>query len=280
MPSINYAGKPYPRHYAPAAPRILTNGTQSVSAYTAPLAYLDPETGAYSVVLRSGYDYTDLYGLLLFLSDYPATVYGYATFRDCLDIAGNPITPSVITRDVAYNVVNGGNISFSFGLQNPEAVIYDYQQIIEGITVTHNVKIGGFSGFIEIDFSDIYNNFEGNLLPAASTVTLNVMSNGAKSETTSAFSTAQTLTLPSEYRIPIILWEQNFTQQIKDDQMTLLGTYVRPDGEQFPAIFDVVGIWSGSQPYPTPPPAPSPFRAPLEPETRARALPRFPWARP
>jgi hypothetical protein len=278
MPSNNYAGKPFPRHYAPAAPRIFPDGTQSISAYTAPLAFYDPVLEGYSFVLGNR-DKGEQYDLLLFGSDYPAIVTGYATYEDCVQSDGTPIVPSTITQNCGYDGYTGGSVSYYSGFSSAESVISKYGQIINGTTVTNGVKISGFAGQVSVLFNNVYKNVNESIVVSPHVVTLNAIMNGVSAAASSMFAEVDFSTFQVHFRLPIILWEPDFTQSIKNSQMAFESVFVNPGFDPIPTTFDVVGIWSGTAPY-APPAAPSPFRAPLEPETPARALPRFPWTRP
>lgn len=279
MPAINYSGKPFNRHYSPVAPRILPNGTQSISAFTALFAFYDPVFQGYSFILGNrgkgeGYD------LLLFGSDYPAIVTGYATYENCLDSNGTPIVPSTITQNCGYDMYTGGPTSFFSGFSSADPVIAKYQQVIQGTTVTNGVEIGGFAGQMNVFFNDVYKDVDGSVVVSPYSITLNAIMNSGANSSSSGFGEIDFSTFTVKFRIPIILWEPDFTQSIKDSQMVFESVGVNPVGELIPTTFDVVGIWSGTAPYAPPPSAPAPLRAPLEPAPDAPAMPRMPWTRP
>lgn len=271
MPYINYAGKPFPRHYAPAAPRILPDGTQSISAYTAPLAFYDPVAQGYSFVLGNR-GKGENYDLLLFGSDYPAIVTGYATYENCLLSDGTPIVPSTITQSFGYDGYIGGSVSNFSGFSSADPVTSKYGQVINGTTLTNDVKIGGFAGQISVLYNDVYADVDGSIVVSPHTVVLNALMSGGGIVSSSAFAEFDFATFQLDFRIPIILWEPDFTQSIKNSQMVFESVYV--GFGPIPATFDVVGIWSGTAPYA------SPLRAPLEPAPESPALPRMPWTRP
>jgi hypothetical protein len=253
MPSNNYAGKPFPRHYAPAAPRIFPDGTQSISAYTAPLAFYDNTAGGYSSKIGNRNNIESKYQVLLFGSDYPAIVSGCVEYRDCHNSIGTPLIPSIITQNFSLNGVDGSNKPYFEGFQNYQNTNFKYQQLVTGTTVTNEVKIGGFSTEVTIPFNGVYNFTDGGipLVPASQIVTFNALMNGGNAAASSMFGKLNIVDFAVTFRIPIILWEYDFKPYMKEQQMTFSDTYISAlGGDPIPSVFDVVGIWfSDTPPY-------------------------------
>lgn len=275
MPIQNAAGKPFPRPVDPVAPVVYPNGTQAKSVFNALVVYNTPQ--GYSIFIDA-LDFSPM-ELLLFGCDYPIKVSGVQQFgSDTYVAASTALVPQKFPiESQAFPLFNTfpSSLSFPF-LQTilPTAPPVRYQQIVTSTTATEGLRVSGFPYAISIPRRNLWTvdgNVGGATAPYALTldVTLNSGSNIGPG---SAFDLSGDggLVVPI-FRVPVILWEPDFTQAVVDASYTISTTF---NGSL--VVFDVVGLWAAEGYSPVggmvqgqkaalrgAEPAPSPFSATL-----------------
>lgn len=263
MPVQNAAGKPFPRVVDPVAPVVYPNGTQAKSVYAPWVVFAGPED--YEVFLPTPPDFLTLQ-VLFFGSDYPIKVTGiqqYGADTYFTDGTYNPVNYQ--SFPIATTAPFGGAVP---GVPDivTSTVPVAYQQILRDTTITNGLRVSGFPYVVSVSSHSLFATSAGSGEDRAGyglalDVTLNSGSNiGPGSFNEVVFGEPITAV-----RVPVILWEPDFTQAVVDASYTITTTLSGVD-----AILDVVGLWASDQYSPVPAvgakllsaePAPSPFAA-------------------
>ena len=255
MGQVTLAGSPAIRFFDPKVASISPNGTQPYSVYEAPLVYFatagDPFTINYvmsGVPMDSGV----LLQFLFFGMDYPASVLVNSTFLQpgyLYDADLGASTKNLFNGMTFTEGIIGVNQASYFELPNilqgSLTANYKYQQIITDKTVTNGVVVSGFPFIVSTAGHGIYagggappDNIQADLTWYSTTVM-----NGATISSASAHFGFELLTppLPPEQiiNIPIILWEQDLTQKMVDDEYHF---NVQIDPQQS-LRFEIVALW-------------------------------------
>lgn len=239
MPIQSVAGKPYPRAIDPVPAPVLPNGTQPISVYHAPLAFIPQGIREFDVVLPNA---DDLYLEFLFFGcDYPIKVSGVQQYDMVYDSVGNPLPIEGLSFAVS------GGLPFGGALANVPSVVVNpgdpirYQQILRGETVTNGVPVQGFPYYVATARHNLYASESGNAGDFAPFVlSLDVTLNSGTNIGPGSFINFSFFGPPTDGRAPIILWEGNMTQAIADAGYQI-------DDAIFGAVpcpVKVVGLWS------------------------------------
>ena len=258
MAIIDLSGTPVVRYPDPQVPRVLPNGVQPYSAYEAPMAYLSGTKGTPAVVCNivltgiSAGTTSPFFGLL-FGTDYPASVMPVEYMSGTIfgpTGAPLPITdPSFVGQPWASADFPA---TFLFSSLIPSTETFAdirYKQIVRGLTVTNGVAVSGFPVWGNYDPYGLAGDKPPTVAPATQH-SLRVLMNGAVINSASPFigltyrPAPADVTLPtSAPNFPIILWEEQFTQDIVDNGFKIAGNVLLA-GDLLPATLDVVGLWS------------------------------------
>ena len=244
MPIQNVAGKPFPRVVDPVAPVVYPNGTQAQSA-VAPFLVYNTSASAYSTQIAPDGD-TEIQ-LLLFGADYPLKVSGLQLFEGATYYANStalvPVTNPV--RNISFPL---GGPGYSTAISSvstilPTADAVRYQQIVTSTTATNDVRVSGFPYRVSALDHYLYATSAGSVggVPAPYSVSLDVTLNSGSNIGPGHFLSAGAgggLVISSQ-RVPVILWEEDFTQAIADAGYTFAGTLFG-----IATTFDVVGLWA------------------------------------
>jgi hypothetical protein len=263
MPLLDLSGKPAVRYPDPLVKRVNPNGTQRYTAYQAPLVWYSAEAEGYRTSLWQGYDFAKYpyIELLLFGADYIAKLSGIYLYQDA-PYAGPNGTPATLPTEMTFTEI-GVATDYAFNIlpyYSPIAYITDparrpaYKQIVTGATKTNGVTVSGFMAQLSGRDWGVYVSDGGDppeYTPAAiDTVYLDVLLNGAVIDSTSPFFRGQYIPvedeiLPSATNFPVVLWEEQLTQQIVDNG------YIIPNVSfsGLDANLDVVGLWSRNGNY-------------------------------
>jgi hypothetical protein len=259
MPFLDLAGTPAVRFPDPRIKRVNPDGTQRYTAYQALLVWYDGHNGYYSTVIpQTGVQAKIPYfQMLLFGADYIAKIasseeYGSGSYY----IAdGTPIVlPTVeytapgFASDYAPAVLPAFNPAVY--LAQP-ALRPAYQQIVTGATATNGVTVSGFMAIAGGSDRGLY--FQTGVDPDTyeiapiDRVSVDVLFNAPVIDGPVAFVSGTYVPiadeiLPSYPSLPVILWEGDFTQQMKDDG------YIIPNADLsgLTANLNVVGLWGRS----------------------------------
>ena len=262
MSEIILSGTSAVRYPDPLIRRTNPNGTQEFTSYQAFYCYFDAEAGVYQFIL--GYP-TDgmVTTALLFGSDYPSIVTPFSQYEpDTYSDTGvlNAIRSLAFPESIAPGI--GGIDADIVGalFADPFNTTAEYKEITprNGRTLTNNVEVQGFQYLVLANNHNLWHTPDGgvgdNPERAAFALQLNVTLNGATTHSTSPFASVVDETL----RIPVILFEGDFTQAIKDSGYILENV---PIGANFfgatTATLDIVGIF-GTFGYQPGPPSPTP----------------------
>lgn len=249
MSQKTLAGTPAVRYPDPLVKRVLPDGSQPYTAYQAALIWTygsNEFTGDFFSPFVAPPEYLDV-NLLLFGADYPTKIGGVQQFpTKVYDEGGSPslanltfpLPPSPVTALADYA-----------GAILPTAPVTRYKQIATGLTGTNSVPVSGYPALTTVPSRGLYATERGSAdVFATYQLQLDVTLNGAVVDGPAAYKFygfAGTI-----LRIPVLLWEPNFKQEIADNGYMMTG--VTLDGAE--AIFDVVGLWgSGSGWIPGPP---------------------------
>jgi hypothetical protein len=157
------------------------------------------------------------------------------------------------------------------------AVPVAYQQILRDVTLTNGLRVSGFPYVVNVSSHSLYaTNSGGSDDRAGYGLALDVTLNSAGNAGPGSFNEISPPIIgPTACRVPVILWEPDFTQAVVDAGYQITGTTLFG----LDAILDVVGLWASDQYSPVPlvgakrsgaEPAPSPFAALAD--LRKRAL--------
>jgi hypothetical protein len=269
MPFLNLSGTPAPRRPDPPIRRVQPNGTQEFSSYQAWFCYYDVASAGYRFVLgfvESGSGDGLFTSVLLFGTDYPSIVSFFSQYETdtydqfgVLNLIRNLSFPESLFPGLASF---SGAPSFFSVFANPDETLTEYKEITPrvGVTITNNVEVQGFPYFAVTQNRGLWHSSEGqDGERAAFSLQANVTLNGATTHSTSAFVDIAGQSI----RIPVILYEPDFTQAIKDNQYILkdvpvYDTLFEDELSYIIADLDVVGIFTGAGYAPTPPTPPDP----------------------
>ena len=269
MAQKTLAGTPNVRYPDPLIRRTNPNGTQEFSSYQAWFCYYDVASAGYRFVLGFSGGGGAIDGLfnsvLLFGTDYPSIVSFFSQYEtDTYDEFGdlnlirNLSFPEALFPGLASV---GGGIPFFSVFANPDETVTEYKEITPrvGVTATNNVEVQGFQYLAFTVNHGLWHSSEGQGGErAAFSLQANVTLNGATTHSTSSFVDI----LGQSLRIPVILYEPDFTQAIKDNQYILKDVLVYDTlfsgGQPIVADLDVVGIFTSAGYAPAPPTPPEP----------------------
>ena len=271
MPVQNTAGKPFPRAFDPVTPIVQPNGTQRQSVFAPWVVYAAQEE--YNAFLPAPPDFLTLQ-VLFFGSDYPIKVTGiqqYNTDTYFVDGSLNPVTAQ--SFPIITTAPFGGAVPIAPDIVT-SAVPVAYQQILRDVTLTNGLRVSGFPYVVNVSSHSLFADNSGDAGDRAGyglalDVTLNSAGNagpGSFNEVGPPFDTV------TAFRVPVILWEPDFTQAVVDAGYQITGTTLFG----IDAILAVVGLWASDQYSPVPlvgakrsgaESAPSPFA-----DLRKRAL--------
>lgn len=276
MPTVNLAGTRNVRYPDPRIKRVAPNGTQEYSAYQAlfiwywpdppqpPPPDVGPPPGYYPFLTGLPGDYEQvLLNLMLFGTDYPASVTVTSVYRDggyFADGTANQFRNMTFNETAAS--VFAGMTNSPYLLQNGPSFVGTecYKRILTGLTVTNGVTVSGFTETLLFGDHGLYDAPGSSTQPSVQ-LQADVLLNCAVVHSTTAYQGSKfvldeqgnPIAVPEILRIPVILHEPDLTEKIKDDG------YIIDVSNQLcgPTIFDVVGIWGiqGYSPVPVPPPA-------------------------
>lgn len=273
MPIQTAAGKPFRRVVDPVPPVVYPNGTQPQTAFAPWVAYAGQE--GYEVFLPAPPDFLTLQ-VLFFGSDYPIKVtgiqqYGADTYfvDGSLNLVTDPSFPITTTAPFGGAVPIAPDIVTS-------AVPVAYQQILRDVTLTNGLRVSGFPYVVNVSSHSLFADNSGDAGDRAGYgLALDVTLNSAGNAGPGSFNeVASPFIGPTAFRVPVILWEPDFTQAVVDASYSITTTLFGID-----AILDVVGLWASDQYSPVPSvgakrsgaePAPLPFAALAD--LRKRAL--------
>lgn len=237
MPTVNLAGTPNVRYPDPRIKRVAPSGTQPYTSYSAVLAW-----NITNFVLSDPPEYLGA-ELLLFGADYVVQVAGTQTFTgyydapvytgEIFDAAGDPIPFKDFSLPLSPLVGSASVDVIPTVL--PNATPVSYKQIMTGKTATNGVEVSGFPHFLQVPSRNLWQTPSGQAGERANyLVVCDVLLNGAVVDGPSSFFPFGSASV----HIPVILWEPDLTQKIKDDGYVI---DLNGDGSAF---FNVVGLWA------------------------------------
>ena len=274
MPTVNLAGTRNVRYPDPRIKRVAPDGTQEYSAYQALFVWywadppgpdpLPPGYFPFLAGLPGNYEQL-LLNVMLFGTDYPATVTVTSVYRDggyFADGTANQFRNMTFNETAAS--IFAGMMNLPFLLQNRLSFVGTecYKRILTGPTVTNGVTVSGFTEALLFESHGLYDAPVSTTQPVVE-LRVDVLLNCATVHSTTAYLGSKNVyvegdpvVVPEFLRIPVILYEPDLTQKIKDDG------YIIDVSNQLcgPTIYDVVGIWGiqDYSPVPVPPPPPPP----------------------
>jgi hypothetical protein len=263
MPVQNTVGKPFPRAFDPVIARVQPNGTQPQTVYAPWVVFANQED--YEVFLPTPPDFLTLQ-VLFFGSDYPIKVTGtqqYGSDTYFTDGTLNPVTDQ--SFPIATTAPFGGAVPVVPDIVT-SAVPVAYQQILRDVTLTNGLRVSGFPYVVNVPSHSLFNDDSGASGERAGFgLALDVTLNSACNAGPGSFNEVVFGESITAIRVPVILWEPDFTQAVVDASYTITTTLFGID-----AILDVVGLWASDTYSPVPAvgakllgaePAPAPFAA-------------------
>lgn len=247
MPIQSKAGTKYPRLFDPKGRRVAPNGTQPLSAYTAPLVYNATfgQDEAYYPLLTAPPD-SLFFQLLLFGSDYPVIVRGTQIYgTDTYNANGDRNAVSSLTFSSTLADYGFTTASIPQILPNTGGVptnFLPYQKIAKGPTLTHGVETAGFPVGMFCLGHDLWETASGDAADRASFLFgLEVLLQSGSSLGPANYFDPNEVYEPY---LPVILYEPDFTQAVVDNGYKIAANLVTPFVGGLPATLDVVGLWN------------------------------------
>jgi hypothetical protein len=244
MSYIVKAGTPYLRYTDPMIPQVNPRGLQPQSSYIAKLAYGTGQTDSYATQLTAPPDVLTT-EILLFGCDYPQRWTMTQYYGETFLLDGTATNIDRLTFAVPSGPPFGSAgisiLPFTLASQTPAAA--KYQEKVTGETITEGVTLTGFPFFTGLLGHNLWATETGDAGDHASySVEVNMALDSGSTNGPAPFLEINGETVLS--RLPVILWEPDFTQQIVDDGFKVNGV-VNFDGSGTPFVLDVVGIWAG-----------------------------------
>lgn len=252
MSQKTLAGTPNVRYPDPLVKRVNPDGTQPYSSYYALVVWKEPGTNNYFPILSKTNGQL-LMELLLFGSDYPAKISGAQFFANETYSSTGTINPISDLSFPLYPPPFTGSMDGAPSIipvsANP-AYTTPYKKILTGKTATNGLTVSGFPALTLLFSHNLWASGAGDAGDAADYgVVLDVVNNGAVVDGPGSYFPAVNFS-PPVARVPVILYEPDFTQSIIDNGYIIENANLSL-GIQ--STLDVVGLWGNSDYSPYPP---------------------------